>query len=377
MRIELTPQQSKQQESFKHFVDDEIFPYADDYDQQQRIPMKTIKKFAEKGWLGVTIPTENGGLEMDTISWGLLCEEIGRASSSFLSLITVHYMLCKALTSWGTDFQKEYWLPKLANGEILGAFGLTEPEFGSDAKNVGTSAHFADGDYVLNGSKKWISCGQIADLFLIIAQCDGAPCAFIVEKNTPGFFVEPINDMLGFRAAMLAELRMKDCRIPEKNLVGKIGFGFSHVAAAALDSGRYTIAWGCVGLGRACQEASISYATERKQFDNYIKDHQLIQKMIADMITNVKAARLLCFNAGYLKSTKDPQMIMATSIAKYFASKMAAKASSDAVQIHGANGCSSLYPVQRYMRDAKIMEIIEGSNQMQQILIARYGYMGI
>ncbi|KPA18696.1 butyryl-CoA dehydrogenase [Candidatus Magnetomorum sp. HK-1] len=377
MKIELTTQQSKLHKSFKNFVDKKIFPYADEYDKNQCIPDQTINKIAEKGWFGVTIPTINGGLDLDMISWGLLCEEIGRASSSLLSLITVHYMLCQALTNWGTDSQKELWLPKLAKGEILGAFGLTEPEIGSDAKNLGTSAHFFDGYYVLNGSKKWISCGQRADLFLIIAQCDGDPCAFLIEKDTPGFFVKPINDMLGFRSAMLAELHMKDCKISEKNIVGKIGFGFSHVAATALDSGRYTIAWGCVGLGQACQEASISYAAQRKQFGKFIQKHQLIQKMIADMITDVKAARLLCFHAGYLKSTKDPQMIMATTIAKYFASKMAAKASSDAVQIHGANGCSSLYPVQRYMRDAKIMEIIEGSNQMQQILIAKYGFMGM
>jgi hypothetical protein len=377
MKIELTQEQKKQKEMFKSFIDKDVFPYADAFDKNESIPKEIIQRIAEQDWFGATIPKDEGGLDLDTISWGLLCEEVGRASSSLLSLVTVHYMVCQAILKWGTEPQKKYWLPKLAKGEILGAFALTEPEIGSDAKNVGTSAKSVEGTYILNGSKKWISCGQIADVFLIIAQSDGEPCAFLVEKNTPGFEILPINDMLGFRAAMLAEIRMKECIVPEKNLIGKIGFGFSHVAGAALDSGRYTIAWGCIGLGQACKDASIAYASQRKQFGTFLKEHQLIQQMIADMITNLEAAKLLCYRAGYLKSIRDPQMIMATSIAKYFASKMAAKASSDAVQIHGANGCSSNYPVQRYMRDAKIMEIIEGSNQMQQSLIARYGFMGL
>jgi len=376
MRIELTSEQAENKEFFKDFVQKELIPFADEFDKKEHIPKDIIEKMAKLGWFGATVPADKGGQEMDTITLGLLCEQIGRASSSLLSLFTVHYMLCQAVNNWGTDYQKKKWLPELAKGEKLGAFGLTEPEIGSDAKNVGTSAKLIEDYYVLNGKKKWISCGQTADIFLIIAQSEGKPCAFLVEKDTPNFNIIPINDMLGFRSAMLAELHMDDCKIPEKNLVGKPGFGFSHVAGSALDSGRYTIAWGCLGLGQACKEASISYVTKRKQFGTYLKDHQLIQKMIADMITNIEAAKLLCFNAGYLKSIRDPQMIMATSIAKYFASKMAAKASADAVQIHGAYGCSSLYPVQRYFRDAKIMEIIEGSNQMQQILIARYGFMG-
>jgi len=376
MKIQLTPEQEKHKDLFKSFIDKEIFPYADEFDNNQLIPKETIQKLAEQGWFGATIPSIYGGLEMDTISLGLLCEEIGRASASLLSIITVHYMLCQAISTWGNDYQKNHWLPKLAKGEILGAFALTEPEIGSDAKNIGTSSRLSDGYYFLNGKKKWISCGQIADLFLIIAQNEGNPCAYLVEKDSPGFHIEPINDMLGFRAAMLAELHMDECKVQEQSIVGKTGFGFSHVAGVALDSGRYTIAWGCVGLARASLEASTSYVTQRKQFGVYLKDHQLIQKKIADMITNLEAARMLCYNAGYLKSIRDPQMIMATSIAKYFASKMAAKTSADAVQIHGANGCSSLYPVQRYMRDGKIMEIIEGSNQMQQTMIARYGYMG-
>jgi glutaryl-CoA dehydrogenase (non-decarboxylating) len=177
---------------------------------------------------------------------------------------------------------------------------------------------------------------------------------------------------LGVRASMLAELHMEDCRVPKENLLGRVGFGFSHVASSALDYGRYSVAWGCVGIAQACLEACLRYTDERQQFGAYLKDHQLIQQMITDMITNVKAARLLCYQAGFLKEAGDPRAVMETSIAKYFASKAAVQASSAAVQIHGANGCSSAYPVQRYLRDAKIMEIIEGSTQIQQITIARY-----
>lgn len=173
---------------------------------------------------------------------------------------------------------------------------------------------------------------------------------------------------------MLAELHLDNCQIPQENIVGRLGFGFSYVASSALDYGRYSVAWGCVGIAQACLEACIRYTSERKQFGVYLKEHQLIRQMIAEMIANVKAARLLCYQAGYLKDIGEPRAIFETSIAKYFASTMVTKVANDAVQIHGANGCSSEYPVERYLRDAKIMEIIEGSTQIQQITIAEYGY---
>ncbi len=374
MKIELTPQQTERQTEFRAFVDKEIAPYADQYDREERMPQELITKIAEQGYLGAIIPEENGGKGWDTITFGLLCEEIGRGSTSLLSLFTVHGMVSQSILKWGSTAQKAQWLPKLASGGIVGAFALTEPGIGSDAKSVETTAVLSDGSYILNGDKKWISCGQIANLFLIIAQCDGKPSAFLVERESPGFSMEPISGMLGFRSAMLAELHFEDCRIPEENLVGKIGFGFSYVAGTALDHGRYCVAWGSVGLAQACLEACLRYTSERKQFGAYLKEHQLIQQMIAEMITNTKAARLLCYHAGYLKDIGDPDLIMETAIAKYFASKTAVNAALDAVQIHGANGCSSEYPVQRYLRDAKIMEIIEGSSQMQQIIIARHGY---
>lgn len=374
MEIELTPQQVQEQERFRAFVDKEIVPYAEQYDQQESMPPETIQKLADAGYLGAIIPKEQGGTEMDAITFGLLCQEIGRGSASLLSWLTVHGMVCQAILKWGSSEQKAHWLPKLATGEALGAFGLTEPNIGSDAKNVETTAVLSDNSYILTGEKKWISFGQVANLFLIIAQCDGKPSAFLVERSSPGFSTEPITGLLGFRSAMLAKVHLNECQIPEDNLVGRVGFGFSHVAGAALDHGRYCVGWGCVGLAGACLEACLSYTSERKQFGAFLKGHQLIQQLIAEMITNIKAARLLCYHAGYLKDKGDPSLIMETSIAKYFASRMVSKVADDAVQIHGANGCSSDYPVQRYLRDAKIMEIIEGSTQMQQIIIAKSGY---
>jgi alkylation response protein AidB-like acyl-CoA dehydrogenase len=374
MKLELTPQQKNAQAEFRAFVDAEVLPDANRHDQEEHTPPKLIEKLAQKGYLGAVLPKGFGGKGMDMITYGLLNEEIGRGCSSLRSLLTVHCMVAHALCKWGSKSQKDYWIPKLAFGEAIAAFGLSEPNVGSDAKSVETTAKISGCSYVLNGQKKWITYGQIADVFLVFAQCEGKPSAFLVEKNSPGLSIKPIARMLGVRASMLAELHLDNCQIPQENLVGRLGFGFSYVASSALDYGRYSVAWGCVGIAQACLEACIRYTSERKQFGVYLKEHQLIRQMIAEMIANVKAARLLCYQAGYLKDIGEPRAIFETSIAKYFASTMVTKVANDAVQIYGANGCSSEYPIERYLRDAKIMEIIEGSTQIQQITIAEYGY---
>jgi glutaryl-CoA dehydrogenase (non-decarboxylating) len=370
MKIELTPEQKKYQAEFKAFADREIAPLAGENDREERIPPELIKKLTDQGYLGSMLSKDYSGNSMDMVTLGLLNEEIGRGCSSVRSLLTVHGMLGLALQRWGTEEQKKAWLPKMVTGEVIGAFGLTEPNVGSDAKSVETTATPSDGGYIINGRKKWITMGQIADLFLIFAQCEGKPTAFLVEKTSPGFSTKPIKGLLGARASMVAELHFDDCRVPKENLVGMVGTGLSHVALSALDYGRYTIAWGCVGLGQACLEESIYYARKRKQFGGPLRENQLIQKMITEMVVNVKAARLLCFQAGYLKEIGDPDSIMETWVAKYFASTMVVKVASDAVQIHGANGCCQEYPVERYYRDAKINEIIEGTSQMHEVLIA-------
>lgn len=376
MKIELTPEQTKLQSEVRAFVDSEIIPQAEKSDREEMISTDVIKKMAARGYLGSMLTKEYGGLGMDMISIGILNEEIGRGCSSVRSLLTVHGMVGLAILRWGTQEQRDYWLPKMASGDIIAAFALTEPNVGSDAKNVETTATLYNDQYCLNGVKRWITMGQIAGLFLIFAQCEGKPTAFLVEKHTPNFRIEPISGLLGARASMIAELHLDNCLIPKDNLVGRIGTGLSHVALSSLDYGRYTIAWGCVGLGQACLEESLSYSRNRKQFGSPLRQNQLIQKMITEMVVDVKAARMLCYNAGYLKETGDPDSIMETWVSKYFASKMINKVASDAVQIHGANGCCRKYPVERFLRDAKINEIIEGTSQMHEVLIATNAFRG-
>ncbi len=374
MEFELTEDQQALQAEVRAFANEHIAPYADEFDRNEKMPDALIGQLAECGYLGAVAPVEYGGKALDALSWGLLCAEIGRGSTSLASLLTVHSMVIQALAKWGSEEQRKRWLPDLASGERIAAFGLTEPEIGSDARNVRTEA-LADGDqYILRGEKRWISFGQVASVFLVFAQVEGKPTAFIVERETPGFRTEPIGGMLGFRSAMLAKLYMEACRLPADHLIGRIGFGFSHVGGTALDHGRFCVGWGALGLLQGCVDACMEYTGKRKQFGSFIKDHQMIQEMMAEMIVQTKAARLMCYYSAYLKDRGDPSLIMETSIAKHFTSRIAVKAASDAVQIHGANGCCDRYPVARYLRDAKILEIIEGSTQMQQIMISKYGY---
>lgn len=374
MKVELSTHQKSAQAEFRAFANGEICPDAGEWDRQEFTPPGLIKKIAERGFLGAILPQEYGGRAMDMITYGILNEEIGRGCSSIRSLLTVHNMVSQAVCKWGNKSQKEYWLPKFASGEIIAAFALSEPNVGSDAKSVETTATISGDVYILNGKKKWITYGQIANVFLVFAKCEGKASAFLVTKNSPGISVKPMSGILGTRASMVAELQFDNCHVPLENLVGKLGFGFSYIASSALDYGRYSVATGSVGIAQACLEACIKYTNERKQFDVYLKEHQLIRQKITQMITNVKAARLLCCQAGYLKDINDPNSIIETSIAKYFASTVATKIANDAVQIHGGNGCSSEYPVERYLRDSKIMEIIEGSTQIQEITIAESGY---
>jgi alkylation response protein AidB-like acyl-CoA dehydrogenase len=372
--FDLTPAQREAREAIKSFADRAILPYADSFDRNESLPASLVSELGGRGYLGALLPVESGGSNMDPISYGLLNEEIGRACSSARSLLTVHNMVSHAVFRWGNKSMKDRFIPGIATGDTVAAFGLTEPGVGSDARNVETTACASGNGYVLNGRKKWISFGQIAGLFLIFAQCEGKPSAFLVERDRPGLSVIPISGLLGVRASMTAELRLDECRVPGENLVGKVGFGFSHVANSALDFGRYSVAWGCVGIAQACLDASVAYTSERKQFGSKLSEFQLIRQMITNMMAGTRAARLLCLNAGRLRSKRGPEAVFETSIAKYFASITATKCASDAVQIHGANGCGGEYPVQRYYRDAKIMEIIEGSTQLQQVTIAAYGY---
>lgn len=373
--LNINPSQAAAREQFREWVDAHIVPFADSYDQDQQTPPEMIQTLAKAHYLGGLVPPEYGGKGMDVLSWGLLCEEVGRGSASILSLLTVQSMVIQTVLKWGTAQQKAQWLPKLATGEVIGAFALTEPRIGSDARNIESTATLnEDGTYTLIAQKKWISFGQSADIYLLFAKVGDQPTAFIVEAKSPNFKVEPIKGMMGFRSANLANLHLDGVIVSADQMVGKPGFGFSHIASTALDQGRYCIAWGCVGLSRASLEASLDYAGARNQFGKPLVEHQLIQQMLTDMMVKTKAARLLCLDAARLKMSGEPSLIMETSASKYYASRIAVESANDAVQIHGANGFSEEFPVQRYFRDAKVMEIIEGSTQMQQMIIARNGF---
>ncbi|MWV44656.1 acyl-CoA dehydrogenase [Paenibacillus sp. HJL G12] len=377
MNFHFTEGQITAQTQFKLFSDEKIAPYAQQHDEEEQLCDQVLQSMRESDYLGSMIPKQYGGMELDTITIGLLNEEIGRGCASVRSLLTVHGMVALGIMRWGTETQRAYWLPRLAKGDTIGAFGLTEPNVGSDAKSVSTTASVEDDTYILNGVKKWITMGQIADVFLIMAQLDGKPTAFLMERNCPGLTIKPMRGLLGARASMIAELNMENCRIPVDNIIGSPGTGLSHVALSCLDYGRYTVSWGAIGTAQACLESSVDYVRKRKQFGRPLRDYQLIQKMITEMIVNIKASRLLCLKAGYLKDEGDPDSIMDTWTAKYFSSIMVNKVASDAVQIHGANGCSSDYPVERYFRDARINEIIEGTTQMHEILISTHGFRTI
>ncbi|WP_242069610.1 acyl-CoA dehydrogenase family protein [Paenibacillus dendritiformis] len=370
--MNISAQQRNLQMEFRAFVDQFVIPSAGESDRTEKLSPEVMKKMAEKGYIGSMIAREYDGMGLDMIGLGLLNEEFGRGCSSARSLLTVHGMVALAISRWGTYEQKEQWLGRMASGEVIGAFALTEPYVGSDAKSMETSADLFEDHYVINGRKKWITMGQIADVFLIFAHCNGKPTAFLLDKHTEGFLIRPISGMMGARASMLAELRFDQCKVPKENRLGGEGSGLSHIALTCLDYGRYTIAWGCVGLGQACLEECLQYSNTRRQFGDLLSSHQLIQKMITEMVVDIKAARLLCLNAGYLKEQGDPDSIMETWNAKYFASRMINKVANDAIQIHGANGCHNSYPLERYYRDSKLNEIIEGTTQMHEILIASH-----
>lgn len=369
----LSPELKNKQEKFRAFVNDYIAPTAHKTDREENLSKQVIEEIKSKGFWGTEILSDYGGANFDMITYGLFSEEIGRGCSNVRNLLGVQGMVSVALSKWGTNEQKEKWLPKMATGEVLTAFALSEPETGSDAVSITTKAEQKGEAFIINGKKKWISFAQSANLFLLFAKVEGQMGAFLIERETPGLEVKPINDLLGFRGSGLGEITLENCEIPKENLVGRIGFGITYVANYGLVHGRYSTAFGCVGLAQACLEASLEYSGKRKQFGKPIVKHQLIQQMLADMMTEINAARSLCYRAGSLQEIGDPNAVLEISMAKYFASTIANKAANNSVQIHGANGFSSDFPVQRYLRDVKIMEVVEGSSQIQQQLIASYG----
>lgn len=370
LRTGLGAAQEEARRGFAEWVDREVAPFAGDWDRAAITPPAVVSRMARAGFLAAVVPAELGGAGMDAVTFGLLNEELGRGCSSVRSLVTVHSMACQAIGRWGSRAQKEAWLPRMARGELIGAFGLSEPNVGSDAGAIETTAE-PDGDvYVLRGTKRWTTYGRIADVLLCFAKADGKPLALLVDLHAPGVTVSPL-EVSGTRASMLAEIRFDGVRVPRENRLAGPGFGLA-VALSVLELGRYSVACGCVGIIRACLDAAAAYAATRVQGGSPIAEHQLVQAMLAQMATDYRAARLLCLHAGWLRDQGDPQAGREVFHAKHFASTAATRAALSAVQVHGANGLTAAYPVERYLRDTRVMEIIEGSTQIQQVTLGRW-----
>jgi alkylation response protein AidB-like acyl-CoA dehydrogenase len=358
----------------REFVREHIAPHADAWDRQGAIPDELLARMGDAGLWAPFLPAELGGCGLDMVSLGGLHEEVGRGCSSVRSLLTVHTMLSWALQRWGAREQVERWGPALATGRVLGAFCLSEPGAGSDTAAITTTARPHGGGWVLDGVKTWTTGGQRAGLYLVFARGPASTVALLVPRDAPGVSVRPIDDMLGTRASMLAEVSFSGVELGPDALLGPSGFASGMVLTGTLDLGRYSVACGSVGIIQACLDACTAYTTDRTVGGTALRELPLIRAKLSDMVTDVRAARLLCTEAGRLKDAGDAATIMATWVAKYFASTAAARHAAEAVQIHGANGCSPRFPVARYYRDAKVMEIIEGSNEIQRTTIAGEAY---
>lgn len=376
MNFELTSEQKAVQAEARHFADSEVAPLAREADETGQFPMPLIRRMGELGFLSGPIGSEYGGTGMDYPSFALVYEELGRADSSVRGFLAVHAGLVSlCIHDWGTAGQKQRYLPRLATGEWVGCYCLTEANAGSDVASMETTAREEADGYVLNGEKIWITNGGIADVALVFASRDRSArhrgiCAFIVETDTPGFRREPMpGKELGHRASDHARIIFEECRVPKEALLGEVGEGFK-VAMSALDHGRLGVAAGALGVAQACLDACVEFARSRRQFGQRIGDFQMIQATIADMAAQVEAARLLVYKAAWMKQ-QGLKTTRETSIAKLFATEAAVQIASDAVLLHGGRGYSTEYPVERYYRDIKGLQIYEGTSHIQRIVIAR------
>ena len=321
------------------------------------------------------MPREYGGADLDYLTYGLVVEEVGRGCSAMRTVISVQTSLvCSAFLRWGTEEQKQHYLPKLCSGEWLGCFGLTEPDTGSDAANQKTRARKTDSGWVINGSKMFISLGNHAKVALIFAQTDpekahrGLAC-FLVDTDQPGFKPQEIHHKMGLRGSDTAEIALDDVECRDEDLLGEVGDGFK-IAMSSLDSGRYSVAAGCVGICQGCLDSSVRYSKERVQFGRPIASFQLVQEMLADIKLQTDAARMLVWRAGHLKDTGKPNTTE-TSIAKLFATEAAVHCANVAIQVHGGSGYVDDYPVERYFRDVRVTTLYEGTSQIQKLIIGR------
>jgi alkylation response protein AidB-like acyl-CoA dehydrogenase len=370
----LSPEQELIRSSAREFCDREIAPFARDWDRAEEIDRAIVPKLAEVGWLGAALPEEYGGLGLDTVSYTLIGEELGRADSNVRGIVSVSIGLVgKTLVKWGTEEQKHRWLPGLCAGTGLGCYALTEPGSGSDPGSLVTRAERDGGDWLITGSKIFITLGSWAAFAIVFARTGGEGArgitAFLVPTESPGFSARKVEGKLGLRAQDTAELFLDSVRVPDDARLGDEGQGFK-VAMSALDNGRISLAAGAVGIAQGCLDASVAYATEREQFGKPIAGFQLVQELLADIAVETDAARLLTWRAAALSDAGKPHTLE-SSVAKYYASEASVRAANAAIQVHGGYGYVDEYPVGKYLRDARVTTLYEGTSQVQKLIIGR------
>jgi butyryl-CoA dehydrogenase len=376
MNFELTENQKLIQETMRKFAQEELEPKAAEIDRRGEFPLENIKKLADLGMMGIIVPEKYGGSELDFVSLAVAIEEISKVCATTGVITAVHNSLvCYPILTFGTEAQKAKYLPELASGRKLGAFALTEPNAGSDPASLETTARL-DGDYyILNGTKRFITSASQAEIFIVLATIDRTKahkgiCAFIVERETPGLSIGKHEDLMGMRGSGNSEVILEDCRVPKENILGKEGEGFK-IAMNLLDASRIDIGAQAVGIAQGAFEKALQYSKERKQFGRVIYEFEMIQAKLAEMVMKISAARLLTYYAAYLKDKGVGNISKESSIAKLYASTIAVEVTREAVQIFGGYGYTKDYPVERYYREAKCLEIYEGTSEIQKIVIAR------
>ncbi|MFF3955692.1 acyl-CoA dehydrogenase family protein [Streptomyces sp. NPDC001890] len=375
MNLELSEEQEAVRQLAKDFVAREVAPNAVAWDRSENVDKSIVKKLGSVGFLGLTVPEEYGGSGGDHLAYCLVTEELGRGDSSVRGIVSVSLgLVAKTIAAWGDEEQKRHWLPRLTAGEAIGCFGLTEPGTGSDAGNLTTRAVRDGEDYVINGSKMFITNGTWADVVLLFARTNDTPghkgiSAFLVPTGTPGLSRRTIHGKLGLRGQATAEVVLEDVRVPASALMGPEGKGFS-IAMSALAKGRMSVAAGCVGIAQAALDAAVGYAGEREQFGKSIASHQLVQELISDISVDVDAARLLTWRVADLVD-RGEDFATAASQAKLFASEAAVRAANNALQVFGGYGYIDEYPVGKLLRDARVMTLYEGTSQIQKLIIGR------
>ena len=375
MNLDLSPAQENVRSVAREFTDAEIVPRARENDRNHHFDLELVSLLAKQGYLGATVSREYGGAGLDYITYALVLEEIGRGCSAMRTVVSVQTSLVAATVErFGTEAQKRKFLPLLCSGEWLGSFCLTEPETGSDAANQRTRATRTEGGWSISGAKQWISLASHAKLGLVFAQTDpelghrGVAC-FLVETDHPGFTTQPIEGKLGLRGSDTATISLDSVEVSDDAVLGEVGQGFK-IAMSALDAGRYSVAAGCVGICRGSLEASVKYSQQREQFGQPIASFQLVQQMIAEQRVRADASRLLTWRAGLLKDAGKPSTTE-TSIAKLMATESAVRCADLAIQVHGGAGYVDDHPVERYLRDARVTTLYEGTSQIQQLIIGR------